>query len=299
MSAKRIAILDRELAGYTLACLRILKQNFKVVTMVFHYSPAANAPFDHGNIEGIDYTYNRKDYTFKQMLEIVEQFGPQIIKIGSWMDPAYLKIGRLYKKKGIPVIAGLNTQSDGSVGQRLYRQYVPLYLKRCIDYLWVTGDRQTAYAKKLGYNGNQIRYGLFCCDWNRFAPSFYMTENKSEDAFLFVGKYTSSKGVEDLLNAYRNYRRSADNPWKLYCAGDGVLKGKIEREPGVENFGFIQPKNLPKLMQKSKALVLPSLVETWGISIQEATAAGLPILCSDVCGAGGHLVQDNYNGFVF
>jgi glycosyltransferase involved in cell wall biosynthesis len=33
--------------------------------------------------------------------------------------------------------------------------------------------------------------------------------------------------------------------------------------------------------------------------IHEATAAGLPVICTPECGAAVHLVQDRYNGFLF
>ena len=66
---------------------------------------------------------------------------------------------------------------------------------------------------------------------------------------------------------------------------------------GVRNRGFVQPEELPKLMEQAGAFVLPSRFEPWGVVVQEAAAAGLPVLCSTAAGAGVHLVRDGYTGF--
>jgi glycosyltransferase involved in cell wall biosynthesis len=44
--------------------------------------------------------------------------------------------------------------------------------------------------------------------------------------------------------------------------------------------------------------VLPSRFEPWGVAIHEATAAGLPVVCTRECGASTRLVLDGYNGVV-
>jgi glycosyltransferase involved in cell wall biosynthesis len=45
--------------------------------------------------------------------------------------------------------------------------------------------------------------------------------------------------------------------------------------------------------------VHPADWEPWGLVLNEATAAGLAIVASDVTGAAGDLVQDGINGWVF
>ncbi len=45
-------------------------------------------------------------------------------------------------------------------------------------------------------------------------------------------------------------------------------------------------------------MILPSLKEPWGLVIEEALSAGLPVLVSVACGA-QVLVQEGVNGFLF
>ena len=88
------------------------------------------------------------------------------------------------------------------------------------------------------------------------------------------------------------------NPWPLVCVGTGPHKTLLQKRPGIEDRGFIQPDDLPALMGEASAFILPSRREPWGVVVQEAAASGLPIICSEASGAGVNLVQDGYNGFV-
>ena len=65
---------------------------------------------------------------------------------------------------------------------------------------------------------------------------------------------------------------------------------------GVEMLGFVQPDDLPAVLERAGCLVLPSRFEPWGVVVHEAAAAGLPIVCTPVCGAATRLVLDGYNG---
>lgn len=47
------------------------------------------------------------------------------------------------------------------------------------------------------------------------------------------------------------------------------------------------------------ALIHPARQEQWGLVVNEACAAGLPILCSRTVGAGHELVREGQNGWRF
>ena len=95
-------------------------------------------------------------------------------------------------------------------------------------------------------------------------------------------------------------------PWKLVLLGDGELRGELERareELGLREAvlmpGFKQYQELPTYYGLAGAFVHTSTIEQWGLVVNEAMAAGLPVLVSRNCGCAADLVQDSVNGCVF
>ena len=62
--------------------------------------------------------------------------------------------------------------------------------------------------------------------------------------------------------------------------------------------GFLDPADVPAAMADAGCFVLPSTFEPWGVVVHEAVATGLPVVCTDACGASTRLVLDGYNGRV-
>lgn len=298
----RIAVLYSRLSGYTIACLKALKSQKQVKLLLFFWEPNQQSPFRFDNFDWCDCAYSKGDYSPAQIREITLDFNPHLLLIAGWQDKDYLKIAKLLKRRGTKVVSGLDNQWSGTWKQRLGNVTASVYLHPCIDTLWVAGERQAQFAKRLGYTGKKICYGLYCCDWDNFAyfsDASQVKEYKREEAFLFVGRYVPEKGLADLVEAYQLYRSKVNNPWKLYCVGTGPLQSMLQFQEGIHDLGFRQPDSLPEIIHQVSAFVFPSQYEPWGVALQEAAACQLPLICSDACGAGVHLLQDNYNGFLF
>ena len=58
-------------------------------------------------------------------------------------------------------------------------------------------------------------------------------------------------------------------------------------------------KDLASAYHSSHVLVLPSSFEPWGLVVNEAMAAGLPVIVSDQVGAAHDLVEGHETGFIF
>ena len=302
MAAKleRVAVLSSRLSGYAAAGLRRLKEDYGVDLLVFRWRPAEEAPFDVSNFAWIEALHAKEDVELDEMMGLLEAFKPQALLISGWMDRDYLRAARIFKRRGVPVVAGSDTQWSGALRQQVGRLLAPWYLHPAIDVLWVTGERQRQLAKRLGYVGERCWSGVYACDWDRFArPDVGEPAETPVPAFLYVGRYAEQKGLDVLMAAYRQYRAAVKDPWRLVCAGAGKCRSLLTGAEGVEDEGFVQPEELPALMRGAAAFVLPSREEPWGVVIQEAAASGLPLLCSDACGAAVHLLQDRYNGFLF
>lgn len=88
--------------------------------------------------------------------------------------------------------------------------------------------------------------------------------------------------------------------------GAGELKNEIQtyiREHKLESYAllydFIQYDELPHFYAYADALLLPSTSDQWGLVVNEAMAAGLPVSVSKACGCADDLVVEKENGTTF
>jgi glycosyltransferase involved in cell wall biosynthesis len=75
-----------------------------------------------------------------------------------------------------------------------------------------------------------------------------------------------------------------------------------EIEPGIRRRiryeGFQAPGSLPRFFAQADIFVLPSRHDGWGVVVNQAMAAGLPIIASDAVGAASDLIEEGKSGFV-
>lgn len=126
-----------------------------------------------------------------------------------------------------------------------------------------------------------------------------------EDYFLFVGRLAPEKNVLGMLQAWLDYR-SAGGTWSLILAGDGpdgdALKQLAENSPYAAEVRFLGHRSARELLPVyafAKAFILPSTREPWGLVVNEAMAASLPVIVSSRCGCAEDLVRHGENGLVF
>jgi glycosyltransferase involved in cell wall biosynthesis len=109
----------------------------------------------------------------------------------------------------------------------------------------------------------------------------------SRPYFLFVGTLYASKGILELIEAYREYRRihGSASP-QLVLAGENRLqRDGLESQidpntvPGVTSLGSIPREDVYALMAGADRLILPSKAEGMPRVCLEAMALGVPVIC--------------------
>jgi len=117
--------------------------------------------------------------------------------------------------------------------------------------------------------------------------------------FLFVGRLVRSKGVFDLIEAYRSLPSELRESISLVFAGDGPMRAELEalaREiyPGCVHFpGFVHRDELATYYALAECLVMPTHTDPWGLVVNEAMACGLPVICTNVAGCAADLIREN------
>jgi glycosyltransferase involved in cell wall biosynthesis len=136
---------------------------------------------------------------------------------------------------------------------------------------------------------------------------FEAVERNGDDRadVLFVGQFKEYKGITTLLDAFA---RLGDTPARLRMVGNGPLEDEIRTRLGalgnVDLVGHVPQSELPRELARARCFVLPSETtaldrEPWGVVVNEAMHAGLPVVASTAVGAAaGGLVRDGRNGFV-
>lgn len=90
----------------------------------------------------------------------------------------------------------------------------------------------------------------------------------------------------------------------LLIVGAGELEEPMRARAAIaENVhttfhGFASQSELPALYQSARVFLFPTKLDTWGVVVNEACAAGLPVILTPHAGTAGELVHDGENGFV-
>jgi glycosyltransferase involved in cell wall biosynthesis len=128
-----------------------------------------------------------------------------------------------------------------------------------------------------------------------------------KQVILFASKLQARKHADHLMEAYRCFiasRPPEDQPY-LVIVGDGEQRAELEartRELGLDDVrfaGFRNQSELPRFFQLADVFVLPSRHEPWGLIVNEAMAAGCPVIVSTDVGSHADLVTDGMEGCVF
>jgi glycosyltransferase involved in cell wall biosynthesis len=186
--------------------------------------------------------------------------------------------------------------------RRPWKEFLKRFVYRGWDHYLVTGQRGLEYLRTFGVPDTRA---TICGNPVAAAPienARAMATATRESSFLFVGRFLALKNLDRFLGAYLRYRREGGT-WSLKVGGTGEpddvarLKKIAGGDPAIEFLGHLQFDALQRAYLREGALVLPSYSENWGLVVNEAMHAGMPILLSRTCGCFPDLFREGENGF--
>lgn len=123
-------------------------------------------------------------------------------------------------------------------------------------------------------------------------------KNDADEYYLFIGRIEEIKGLPVVIQAFTKMSQK-----RILIAGTGTkLEDYKTRASGTNNIefrGFVQKKDLHKLLRKAKAVIVASqCYETFGMIVVEAFSSGVPVIVGDI-GNVSSLVDDGINGVKF
>jgi glycosyltransferase involved in cell wall biosynthesis len=237
--------------------------------------------------------------------ERLEAFAPDVIVSGE-LGARTLAATRFGQRHHVPVVvwATLSERSERHRGRA--RRWVRSRLLRAAEHVLVNGASGERYVRGFGVPPQHITRVPYTTAMEAFL-SLPPARARPTDAplrVLSVGSLIARKAPDALL-AGAQRAASAERPIELTFVGDGPLRGALERRaslpaPGlsVRFAGAVQYGALPRYYAEADVLAFPTLSDEWGLVVNEALAAGVPVLGSRESQAVEELIVDGGNGWL-
>jgi glycosyltransferase involved in cell wall biosynthesis len=227
------------------------------------------------------------------VVRALRRFDPQIVVVGGWNQPGFWEALVWAKAKRRPVVTWVeSTARDSRSGSRPL-EAAKRALVRASDGFLVPGRASAAYLRGFGIGDRPVATAPNAVDAAVFSRAAVDRSGRGRPTLLYAGRFDPEKGLDVLLEAVRGLE--AD----LVLVGSGREEERL-RAAAPANVRFEPPVDrdgVARYYAEADAYVLPSRSEQWGMVLNEAATAGLPIVASDAAGAAYELVEDGVNGF--
>ena len=168
-----------------------------------------------------------------------------------------------------------------------------------------------AKAEKVKVIANGSSNGI---DTSHFNPEIYTQQQnqvlrqqlgiqKEDFVFIFIGRLVGDKGINELVNAFKNLKFEIQN-LKLLLVGpleteldplQSITLQEIESNPNIITTGFQD--DVRPYFAIANALVFPSYREGFPNVVMQAGAMGLPSIVSDINGC-NEIIEQGKNGII-
>jgi glycosyltransferase involved in cell wall biosynthesis len=277
----------------------------------------------------LDFERDPTEKSYQIVLHQLQQFQPDIIHVD---EPERLATGFLRlpgvafaKQAGIPCVSFFHTNYIEYAEDyfhlpklviRFLQSILKLIFARIYNSYSLTLVATEVTQKKLLQMGikNIVKDQLLGIDLDKF-NSIIKQNNFWQDRYnlsnidnkiklIFIGRLTPDKGWNFILNSLVDLVQEIElNYLALIIIGEGNLKEKITEKLSqlATNFyllGRVSPDDIPALLVNSDIYLTASEKETTGLTVLEASAAGIPIIAPRAGGVIDNII-DGTNGFLF
>ncbi len=288
-----------------------------------------NTDFDvyytNKNINGCEWNVDKNikfsEYSLFGMVQFIKVISLirsyDIIILGGYDKKEYIIISilcKLFRKKYILLFDGINPKKI------VFREDVLKFIIKkfiIMNAFSIFGNGRVSeeyFSKKFNYPKEKIFNQYLTVDIEKIMDISKIKHKVREKLFnrykiekgkriiVYSGRLVKRKNVDLLIKAISKLK--APQNYILLIVGDGDEKKSLLQlakslNVNIVTTGYIKDqKELFGFYYLSDLLVLPSFNEPWGLVINEAMAAALPVIVSDECGASLNLVVDGFNGFI-
>jgi glycosyltransferase involved in cell wall biosynthesis len=197
----------------------------------------------------------------------------------------------------------------------LRRPLIGAYYRQ-LDGVLAIGSANRVFYRAIGVPERRIFDMPYTVDNHRFMTGARLADGERKELradfgvhddrpiVLYSAKFQRRKRPGDLLRAASRLIREGII-FHLVMVGSGAMEAELRalaQHLGLSNVrfaGFVNQAALPRVYAACDVFVLPSENEPWGLAVNEAMCAGLPIIASSEIGCVPDLVHDGCNGRTF
>ena len=219
---------------------------------------------------------------------------------------------------GVPVFARGETHLGLRRGllKRVVRKPLMTAFYRSLSGVLAIGSANIAFYRAIGVPEERIFLVPYAVDNARFTEGTRLSDEQRKQVraalgvadddpiVLYAGKLQARKRPDDLLRAAARLKDRRVG-FHVVMVGSGEMTAALVELAGrfgldnVHFHGFANQSALPQIYGASDVFVLPSENEPWGLAVNEAMCAGLPIVASAEIGCAANLVRAGVNGQTF
>jgi len=243
----------------------------------------------------------------REVTRVLDELKPDGIAISGFSSPdarACLKWCQENEARSI-----LMSETREADGDRVWwKEFLKKKTVSQFDAALVGAKSHAAYLANFGLT--KVHFGLNVVDHSSFVS---VGEKAVPPVLLACSRFIPRKNLDALITGY--LRSEIEKTWSLCLLGDGEEREGLEKiagdvkscapwedsggQPAIYFPGVREAGEVPRFYAKASAFIHPALQEPWGLVINEAMAAGLPILSSRNVGAAEELVDHGINGWTF
>ena len=242
------------------------------------------------------------------LLQCLNRLKPDAVFLPGWAFPFARKGLRwCHQNKALPILMSESKEDD--TPRNWWQETIKSWLIKRYKAALVGGQPHKRYLIKLGMPADAIFFGYDVVgnDVLHADKIKSLSSPFEKPYFLAINRFVSKKNLLFLISSYAAYRQVAgEKAWDLVLCGDAQQRPQMEQQitelalkDVVHLPGFLQQDALLPYFAHAKCFIHASIQEQWGLVVNEAMAANLPVLVSNRCGCFEDLVIEGVNGFGF
>ncbi|MGX7630977.1 glycosyltransferase family 4 protein [Bacillus thuringiensis] len=270
--------------------------------------------FNEIDLDGYN-LFGKLGYINKGLINIVKS--NDLLILGGYEKPTYIILSilcKILKKPYVLLFDGISTNRLEKK-ENLFKKNMKKLVIKDADFILGNGDISKRYFNKVFSYPIERIYNQYLTVDTRKIENFYKEKEKykreyrkklgiekNNKVLIYSGRLIDIKNIERVIKAIAKLK---NRNIVFLIVGGGILEDYLRKLAKSLSVNLIITGFLPEQDEVFKhyfagdAMILPSIIEPWGLVINEGLVAGMPVLVSKNCGCANDLVVHDQNGYLF